>query len=206
MRTLILATFLATCFAASPAFGSGLVATGQRAAVPPGLGGGDPDLVEAWNDTQEPVGFLFYEAGCYGLPYVPESDYLLARVEFIAGFFPGENAVELRADDGSGYPTGKLLGRAEFSHGEEVGWYGTDFPAPIPLEAGRQYYLLLQPAYFGLASVALDGEFIAHTWSFDCVEWQGPGEPARWMARFFGFTEPTAIAEKTWSGIKALYQ
>lgn len=207
MRTTLPAVFLVLLAFVSPAAaGNGLVATGAEAAVPSLLPSGDPDLIEGWNDTEEPLGLLFYEASCYGLPYVPASDYLLARIDFIAGFFPGDNAVEVHADDGSGHPTGKLLGRATFSHGEEVGWYGGEFPEPISLQAGELYYLLYQPAYFSLASVALEGDLIAHTWSFDCVEWLGPAEPARWMARFYGFTEPTVINETTWSGIKALYQ
>jgi len=164
-------------------------------------------LADAWNDSATPD-VKFYGAECFGFPYIPGHDYVLTRIEFFSGdiSFPGPVTVSVLADNGSGLPTGPMLGTVSYQEAPPRRWQGADLIPSVPLHAGTRYFIRYQPVLSALASIATSGVLIPHAFSYsDCVNFF-PVEPDYpWMARFYS-EAVTPTQRGTWSRIKAIYR
>jgi len=162
-------------------------------------------LVDAWNDTETPQSVYVYGADCWGYPYRPSKTYDLDRVEFYAGDLEGLVTVSVLADDGSGFPTGPVLGSVTYKETSPRRWQGASLTPTVPLTGGALYHIRYQVLVGSLASVAQGGHLIPHAWSFNnCVSWDGI-ESSTWMARFYD-EAVTATRPGTWGAIKTLYR
>ena len=166
---------------------------------------GSRDFVEGWNVDQPFHGGWTYAAPCHGPEYVAGTTYTLERIEVMAGEITGTVTIEIRADDGSGCPTGEVLTSGSFEQVTELGWQGCDMEPPVLIDGGVTYYMMLMPVVDSPASFAAEGVIIPHCWSWDCSVWEGPSESFYWMAKFFG-SPPVADENTSWTRVKALYR
>jgi hypothetical protein len=165
---------------------------------------GSRDFVEGWNVDQAHADNWTYAAPCMGPEWVASTTYTLERIELMAGGLTGTVTIEIRADDGSGCPTGEVLSSGSFEQAAELGWQGCDME-PVVLNGGMVYHMLLMPVVDSVCSFAIEGVFIPHCWSWDCSVWEGPSESFNWMAKFFG-SPPVADENTSWTRVKALYR
>jgi hypothetical protein len=131
----------------------------------------------------------------------------------MAGGATGTAGIELRADNGSGLPTGPVLGSGTFQMVDQVGWQGAELDTPVPVIAGQTYYIVYQPVLGSYASLAdpddaplgVTPEAIPHYFSPNCSNWDGPYTVFCWMARF-GQGQGVAVESMTWGTAKLLYK
>ncbi len=163
------------------------------------------EYIEGWNDDQPYQSAGTYAAQCFGFAYVPSVSYVLERIEFHAGGVGGPVTVSLLEDDGSGEPTGAVLGTVSYEESATHGWQGDNLIPPVFVTAGTLYYIKYQVVVGADASTAASGVIIPHYWSYDCVTWDGYAPYEFWMARFYG--QPQNSTERnTWGTIKSLYR
>lgn len=164
-------------------------------------------LMDAWNDAQIPSVQAYYAADCFGFPFTPSHDYVLTRIEFFAGDPAGTVTVSMLADDGSGLPTGPVLGTVTYQETAPRRWQGADLTSPVNVHAGTLYYLRYQPVTSALATMADAGIPIPNTFSFSqCAAWDGPVTAEYpWMARFYS-DMPTPALARTWGSLKITYR
>lgn len=168
------------------------------------------DLMDAWNDTEtwQPPGTYFSQ--CMAWLYVPSQTYYLERVEFMAGAVPGTVTVEVRADDGSGMPTGALLATATYDETSPIGWQGGNLDTPVQVTAGVGVYVIYHPVVGAPVTGVFSGTPIQNWWADECVTWQGPcGLPwdcLCWMVRFYGSYEIVPTHPTTWGRVRSLYR
>ncbi|MFB3909717.1 MAG: DUF4082 domain-containing protein [Candidatus Eisenbacteria bacterium] len=164
------------------------------------------ELIESWNDDLPLDPGWTYGSTCYGWRFEPTLSYTLERIEFYTGGLAGTTTVEVRADDGSGFATGQVLGAVTYPVTDELSWQGADLVPPVEITAGTLYFIRGQVVVDAIAGVAQGGVWIQHSWSDDCVTWGGPAYTFHWMARFYGTMSPTATTMTTWGRVKSLYR
>lgn len=163
-------------------------------------------LIDAWNDVQIPTIGTTYAADCFGFPYTPSQTYNLDRIEFYAGDRPGTVTVAILADDGSGFPTGPVLGTVTYQETSPRRWQGASPVPSVELTAGTLYYVRYQVVPLALLSKADTGVLFTHAWSFStCANWNGVATVFAWMARFYGDVV-TPTRRGSWGTIKMLYR
>ena len=195
------ASLAGTVWANEPVAGS--VQSGETIGV---VFEGRSDFVEGWNVDRPFDGSWFYGAACQGPVYRAGATYWLDRIEFMAGVLPGTAVIEVRADDGSGCPTGPILSSGSFEQVVEVGWQGADLSPCVLIEEGVTYCIKYKVVVDSPSSFATGGVIIPHCWSWDCYYWEGPASSFFWMAKFFGGDMPSAADESTWGSVKVLYR
>ena len=202
------ALFLAILLIGVPGLGLALVEGGIELAVTEVGQPTEPpreEYIEGWNDDQPYQSAGTYAADCFGFAYTPSVSYALERIEFHAGGIGGPVTVSLLEDDGSGEPTGAVLGTVSYEESATHGWQGDNLVPPVSVTAGTLYYIEYQVVVDADASTAASGVLIPHLWSYGCVAWDGPGNGERWMVRFYG--EPQSPVETSgWGRIKSLYR
>jgi hypothetical protein len=128
--------------------------------------------------------------------------------EFFSGDdnFQGVVTMSVLTDNGSGLPTGPILGTVTYQEGPPRRWQGANLIPSVPLHGGTLYFIRYQPVFGALTSIATSGVLIPHTWSIlDCANFF-PVEPAfPWMARFYS-EAVTPTQRRTWGRIKAIYR
>jgi hypothetical protein len=161
--------------------------------------------IEGWNDDQAYWPGHTYGVPCFGFAYVPGETYALKRIEFYAGAASGDVTVSLLENDGTGYPTGPILGTVTYVESATPGWQGADLVPSVPVTEGTQYYIYYEVVVGGHLSIAFSGVIIPYYYSEDCIDWAGPAGIYCWMARFYG--QPQSPTEGTgWGAIKAMYR
>jgi len=162
-------------------------------------------LADAWNDTEPPDTGWSYAAEHFGWAYTPSTSYVLNRVEWYAGDIGGTVTVSILADDGSGLPTGTVLGSATYDESDVRQWQGADLATPVPLTGGTLYYIVYDIVPGATLSAASSGVIIPHYWFYDSDGyWNGPSASFYWMARFYGdVVTPTGTF--SWSEVKGAY-
>ena len=208
MRHLLLgfALLLSGTFAGTAWSHDGLNGSAQSGEIVGSVIEGRQDFMEGWNVDQPFDGSWHYGAACQGPTYVAGRTYILERIEFMAGEIAGTAVIEVCADDGSGCPTGAVLGSGSFQQEVTLGWQGADIAPPVPISQGQTYHINYRVVIDSPSSFALGGDLIPHCWSWDCSFWEGPAASFYWMAKFFGSEVPSAVEQSTWARIKALYQ
>jgi hypothetical protein len=186
-----------------PCFGTLSLDTGVESGKPIE---GRSNFMEGWNVDEPIEEGRIYAVMCFAYPYQPGLNYWLDRVEFIAGEGTGTVSIEIRADDGSGYPTGPVLASGSYEQVDTMSWQGADLSPCVFVEQGVTYWVVLQPIVGSRTSTADMGTAITHLWSGDCVTWEGPTTSLYWMAKFFGGLQPSATDLGTWGAVKALYR
>jgi hypothetical protein len=208
-RPTLLCLLLTTCIAVVASADVGGVRSAPPGVTPvPGIASPATfTLADAWNDSGTPD-IRFYGANCFGFPYVPGHDYVLTRIEFFSGDdnFQGVVTMSVLTDNGSGLPTGPILGTVTYQEGPPRRWQGANLIPSVPLHGGTLYFIRYQPVFGALTSIATSGVLIPHTWSIlDCANFF-PVEPAfPWMARFYS-EAVTPTQRRTWGRIKAIYR
>ncbi len=203
------ALFLAVLLIGVPALALALTVGGVEPASPGGEAlPTDPpreEYIEGWNDDQPYDPWGTYSAECFGFAYVPSTSYGLERIEFYAGGVGGPVTVSLLEDDGSGAPTGPVLGTVSYTESATHGWQGENFVPAVYVTEGTLYYIKYQVVVGADMATAASGVIIPHNWSFDCVTWDGPGSYFLWMARIYGSPQ-ASIESITWATIKSVFR
>ncbi len=161
-------------------------------------------LMDGWNDTQPYQQSNTYAANCFGFAYTPSISYILNRVEWYAAGSGGTVTVEFCANNGSGLPTGPVLGSATYveSPGGPV-WIGGNLNPPVCLTAGTLYYIRYHVVVGDWCSLASGGTLIPHYWSWDGGgSWEGPSPSFYWLARFYGDEGGSPVVKDTWGSVK----
>jgi hypothetical protein len=165
------------------------------------------DYVEGWNDTQPYQSAGTYGADCFGYAYTPSVNYLLEKIEFYAGGASGEVTVAVRGSDGSGLPTGPILGQVTYVESAIHGWQGANLLTPVQVTAGQTYYIQYAVVVGADVSTAATGTIIGHAPSSDhCASWNGWWFNFPWMARFYGQSGGTPASTTSWGVIKSIYR
>lgn len=170
-------------------------------------------VVEGWNLEIPFFAESTYNTNCFAFLYLPGVSFDLSRIEFIAGGATGTASIELRADSGSGFPDGPILGSGDFEMVAEVGWQGVELDAPVSLVEGETYYIVYQPIVDSYASLVdpddappgVTIEVIPFYFSDNCPNWEGPHELFLWVARFCQ-GEGVNAQRVTWDTVKAVYR
>jgi len=146
--------------------------------------------VEGYNTGGTPS-TSYFTGGWYGLRYVPSSSYALKKVEFMTGEKTGPFIVQLRPDNGSGYPSDTVYRQVTFTMSSTLGWQGAEFPTSYQVTAGTTYWIVFQPVAMARFSGAVSGTAYTYTWD-DLGT--GTGWDAKttlpWMARFYRDVQP----------------
>jgi len=148
--------------------------------------------VEGLNPTGT-VATYTYTGGWYGINYTATATYPLKKIELMAGGAtgPANFVVQLRPDNGSGYPSDTVIRQAEFTLSSTVGWQGAEFSTSYQVVAGTKYWVVIQPVNGSRASIATSGTQYAYTWDDFGT---GTGWDARssqcWMAKFYREVQP----------------
>jgi hypothetical protein len=151
--------------------------------------------VEGLNPAQTINNAWTYVGGWYGLQYTPSISYALKKVELMAGLGTGPFVVQLRPDNGTGYPSSTVLRQVTFSLANTNGtWQGAEFPTSYQVTAGTPYWIVFQPVPTSRTSFATLGTGInvIHCWdTFDNgTGWDGKGAMFPWMAKFYREVQP----------------
>lgn len=147
--------------------------------------------VEGFNPLQT-VASLSYQGGWYALQYTPSVSYALKKVELMAGTGTGPFVVQLRPDNGTGYPSSTVLRQVTFNMANTVSWQGAEFATSYQVSAGTPYWIVFQPVANSRASVATTGTAVTYCWdSFadGTGDWDYKGTTS-WMARFYREIQP----------------
>jgi thermitase len=148
--------------------------------------------VEGYNPTGTVASYAF-TGGWYGLQYTPSVSYPLKKVEFMTGLKTGPFVVQLRPDNGTGYPSNTVLREVTFTMSSTVGWQGAEFPTSYGVTAGVTYWIVFQPVAGARFPAATSGTLYTHTWDnfANGIGWNYKGTAYAWMARFYREVQPT---------------
>jgi thermitase len=148
--------------------------------------------VEGFNPAQTVAAYT-YTGGWYALQYTPSVSYPLKKVELMAGLGTGSFFVQLRLDNGTGYPSSTVLRQATFNLANTVAWQGAEFDVSYQVSAGTPYWIVFQPVYGSRASVATAGTLVTHCWdnfADGTGDWDSKDTVYPWMARFYREVQP----------------
>ena len=159
------------------------------------------ELMDEWNAAEAHVPAGTYTGGCYALVYEAPFDYVLERVEFLAGGVAGPAAVQVRADSYDG----PVLGEVSYNEVAETSWQGANLEPAVLLTAGATYSIVYMPAPDSDASTAAGGDIVLYYWAQDCTVYGDVVDYIYWKARFYG-GDVVAADESTWSAVKGLYR
>jgi thermitase len=148
--------------------------------------------VEGFNPTGTVASYT-YVGGWYGLQYTPSVSYLLKKVELMTGGKTGPFVVQLRPDNGTGYPSNTVYRQVTFTMSSTVGWQGVEFDAAYMVTAGTPYWIVYQPVYGARASIATSGTSYTYCWDNfgdGTGDWDYKATAYAWMARFYREVQP----------------
>jgi hypothetical protein len=150
--------------------------------------------VEGLNPAQTVNNAWTYVGGWYGLQYTPSISYALKKVELMAGLGTGPFVVQLRPDNGTGYPSSTVLRQVTFNMVNTTSWQGAEFATSYMVNADTPYWIVFQPVPSSRASFATlgTGTNVIHCWdTFDNgTGWDGKGAMFPWMAKFYREVQP----------------
>jgi subtilisin family serine protease len=151
--------------------------------------------VEGFNPAQTlSTLYTYTDASWYALQYTPSISYALKKVELMAGLGTGPFVVQLRADNGSGYPSSTVLRQVTFNLANTSGtWQGAEFATSYMVNAGTPYWIVFQPVKNSRASVATSGTNVIHCWDYfgdGTGDWDYKAASYPWMAKFYREVQP----------------
>lgn len=150
-------------------------------------------FVEGYNTGGTAAPGILFTGGWYGLQYTPSVSYPLKKVEFMTGEKTGPFVVQLRPDNGSGYPSNTVYRQVTFTMSNTLGWQGAEFPTSYIVSAGTTYWIVIQPVALARFSGATSGTLYTHTWdNFGTgTGWDTKVTTFPWMAKFYREVQPT---------------
>jgi thermitase len=148
--------------------------------------------VEGFNPAQTVNTGVTYTGGWYALQYTPSVSYPLKKVELMAGLGTGPFIVQLRLDNGTGYPSSTVLRQVTFNLANTVSWQGAEFATSYQVSAGTPYWIWFQPVAGSRFSSATAGTLVTHCWDNfgNGIGWDYKGASYPWMARFYREVQP----------------
>lgn len=149
--------------------------------------------VEGFNPAQTLSTSYTYTGGWYGLRYTPSISYPLKKIELMAGLGTGPFVVQLRPDNGTGYPSSTVLRQTTFTMANSTSWQGKEFDTSYRVIAGTPYWIVFQPVYGSRASIATGGTLVTHCWDNfgdGTGDWDSKVTTYPWMARFYREIQP----------------
>ena len=159
------------------------------------------DLMDEWNADSPHVVIGTYSGGCFAYVYEAPFDYMLERVEFLAGGLAGPVTVQIRADD----PNGTVLGEVSYDEVAETSWQGSNLVPAVAVNGGTTYFVIYDVVPSADASTGDFGTVVPYHYASDCVTYGDLFESIYWKARFYG-EDAVAADESTWSAVKGLYR
>jgi thermitase len=148
--------------------------------------------VEGFNPTGTVASYT-YVGGWYGLQYTPSVSYPLKKVELMTGGKTGPFVVQLRPDNGTGYPSSTVYRQVTFTMSNTIGWQGAEFDTAYMVTAGTKYWIVYQPVYGSRCSIATSGTSYTHAWDNfgdGTGDWDYKGTSYPWMAKFYREVQP----------------
>jgi hypothetical protein len=132
-----------------------------------------------------------FTGGWYGMQYTPSFSYPLKKVEFMTGDKTGNFVVQLRPDNGTGYPSNTVLRQITFTMSSTVGWQGAEFATSYQLNANTTYWIVIQPVALSRFSMATNGTLYGYTYDGfgNGISWDYKGT-IPWMAKFYREVQP----------------
>jgi len=149
--------------------------------------------VEGLNPAQTLSTSYTYAGGWYALQYTPSISYPLKKIELMAGLGTGPFFVQLRLDNGTGYPSSTVLRQATFTMANSVSWQGKEFDTSYQVIAGTPYWIVFQPVNGSRASIATGGTLVTQCWDNfgdGTGDWDSKSTTYPWMARFYREIQP----------------
>jgi len=152
---------------------------GSQTATP-----GAVTYVEGFNVEGSVYTGRYYTREWYGIRYTPTVSYNLKKVELMAGRGNGPFIVQLRLDNGTGWPSSVVLRQVSFPLVDTVSWQGAEFPSSYYVTAGLTYWIVFRPVQVSQMSIAQYGTPITYVYDYHADGWDYRGMD-EWMAKFY---------------------
>jgi hypothetical protein len=150
------------------------------------------EYVEGFNDSSLVTRGHYYspEGAWYGIRYVPTISYNLRKVELVAGRGNGLFIIQLRPDNGTGWPSSTVLRQTSFAMVDSRSWQGAEFPSSHYVTAGTTYWIAFKPVYQSYESTKSSGTPINYARDSDGDgEWDYKGY-LDWKIKFYREVPP----------------